>query len=865
MNNNLFPNVGQNSPNVGQNVPQAPPSEQNRPQMHFGQNNLSQESSSAAPNVGSRFRFGTATNVVFGQGAPNEATRASAPPPRPIINRRRPGHQAPAAPKFVFNPNMPDEQVARLMAPLATNQPAPTVTPPSYNHLSLFSQPAAPDQVVNLFSNLRGRSDLGSYPDQIGTTSSQPSSTSIPVQNATMSMRATSNIGDYSTNPQQFTTQLPAVLATATCNSQAHLAPNDFTPMNGVQSQLTATSNNPQPNGPHLSLFPKVFAVPPPQTPTHKLDTSAASTPSIPTQMSQPMKVPDVFFEDKVTSFNKPLDFRRKAQVIGGARVHPCITFMNPVPDLPASVDPNYVKEMMTINLAFREAIVKLLDKNPFCELDDLVINMLEDISELDKRFPGCKATLAQLEPSSSKPNSKPIESSSFQSTSEAATTSFKPNSADNIPVSTPSFKPPVTMPIQLSSNTAPISKTSTEASTPTLQLSAAPHPTNPTTEAAPMAFQFSSSVTTTSLKDTSTPFQFSAAPASAPFRSAVTEGTAIPFQFSSTPSGFDAAKPTNSRKRVSEEEHEKRPMVEESPLKAAFSFKSTPGFPTNSFLTSVDAPKENSKLGMVLAGSSKVNFDSGSLSASNLGVSFGSTIASKLDTSSTGAKPALTSGTPITSRLGAPQLNMSFKPFESPTNAPSNLSVAPEASSSKPSFSFGLPNPSLFRDDSAKVSNLDLSAEPAQNKQDASTTQYANGSEDETIDEEGFKGTRTNDALILKGEGEEEENTLAQARVKLLTFDVSSKAYKDLGVGILKVNCHQTSGRRRLICRAEGSGHILMNSYIPDDINPEVVPKSSLKFKAFSLNGVPTLFFARIKELSDAKLLESAMGKNDN
>ncbi|KAJ9048867.1 hypothetical protein DSO57_1030327 [Entomophthora muscae] len=201
------------------------------------------------------------------------------------------------------------------------------------------------------------------------------------------------------------------------------------------------------------------------------------------------------------------------------------------MPDLPASVDPAYVKEMMTLNLACRESIMKLFAENPFYELDDLVINMLEDIHDLNKRFPGCKAALAQLEPSSSKPTSKPIESSSFQSSSKAAAAPFKPSNADNFSASISAFKhPPASMPIQLSSNTASISKTSTEASTPTLQLSATPPPTNPTTEAAPMAFQLSSSVTTTSFKDTSTPFQFSAAPASVPFRSADTEGNAVPF-----------------------------------------------------------------------------------------------------------------------------------------------------------------------------------------------------------------------------------------------------------------------------------------------------------------------------------------------
>ncbi|KAJ9048866.1 hypothetical protein DSO57_1030326 [Entomophthora muscae] len=53
-------------------------------------------------------------------------------------------------------------------------------------------------------------------------------------------------------------------------------------------------------------------------------------------------------------------------------------------------------------------------------------------------------------------------------------------------------------------------------------------------------------------------------APSKAVFSFKSTEGTALPFQFSNTPlTAFDAAKPINSRKRVSEEEHEKRPKGE--------------------------------------------------------------------------------------------------------------------------------------------------------------------------------------------------------------------------------------------------------------------------------------------------------------
>lgn len=95
-----------------------------------------------------------------------------------------------------------------------------------------------------------------------------------------------------------------------------------------------------------------------------------------------------------------------------------------------------------------------------------------------------------------------------------------------------------------------------------------------------------------------------------------------------------------------------------------------------------------------------------------------------------------------------------------------------------------------------------------------------------------------------------------AKAQVKLLGLDTTTKAYKDL-----KVNCHQLTQRKRLVCWAEGSGRILISTYIPDDVKAKVTSKpSSVKFKGSSLVGFPALFVTRTKELAEAKGLAAAM-----
>lgn len=100
-------------------------------------------------------------------------------------------------------------------------------------------------------------------------------------------------------------------------------------------------------------------------------------------------------------------------------------------------------------------------------------------------------------------------------------------------------------------------------------------------------------------------------------------------------------------------------------------------------------------------------------------------------------------------------------------------------------------------------------------------------GEEDESIPEgeqESFSGDRTNTALIKTGAGEEGEQSLQEARIKLFIFD-RQQGWKDLGIGIFKINRQENGGessKSRMLCRAEGSGKVLLNSAITKDLTCE-------------------------------------------
>lgn len=77
---------------------------------------------------------------------------------------------------------------------------------------------------------------------------------------------------------------------------------------------------------------------------------------------------------------------------------------------------------------------------------------------------------------------------------------------------------------------------------------------------------------------------------------------------------------------------------------------------------------------------------------------------------------------------------------------------------------------------------------------------------------EEGFSGARSNTELVQTGEGEENETSLVVQRCKVYKAN-NNGVWQDNGVGILKLNEDNVSKKKRFLCRAEGSGRILIVS----------------------------------------------------
>lgn len=118
---------------------------------------------------------------------------------------------------------------------------------------------------------------------------------------------------------------------------------------------------------------------------------------------------------------------------------------------------------------------------------------------------------------------------------------------------------------------------------------------------------------------------------------------------------------------------------------------------------------------------------------------------------------------------------------------------------SDKPAFSFGQSD-SKF----GQISKSNQKAEASD--------------EDDKIpegEEDSFGSQRTNQELIKRGEGEEQEvEVFGPLRTKLFQFDPNASAWTDLGICLIKVN-KSAEGKHRVLCRAEGSGRILLNAYL--------------------------------------------------
>ncbi|PIA16933.1 hypothetical protein COEREDRAFT_80970 [Coemansia reversa NRRL 1564] len=183
-----------------------------------------------------------------------------------------------------------------------------------------------------------------------------------------------------------------------------------------------------------------------------------------------------------------------------------------------------------------------------------------------------------------------------------------------------------------------------------------------------------------------------------------------------------------------------------------------------------------------------------------------------------------------------------------------SNSSSQTGITGQKPSFTFGFGNNTSNQTDN----NNDAGPKSA----DTNGNDMSDGEEGEGAEED---GTREDTPKPPTTAGEEGETTVHQARVKLYQWDKEREQYKDMGVGILKLNTSTKDDggmRARLLCRQVKSEKITLNQSLFKEMLVEYKDNDKVVGWLGLVDGIPTRYVTRQKLPSDAKALKQAIDK---
>ncbi|KAI9350077.1 hypothetical protein DFJ73DRAFT_959886 [Zopfochytrium polystomum] len=120
--------------------------------------------------------------------------------------------------------------------------------------------------------------------------------------------------------------------------------------------------------------------------------------------------------------------------------------------------------------------------------------------------------------------------------------------------------------------------------------------------------------------------------------------------------------------------------------------------------------------------------------------------------------------------------------------------------------------------------------------------------------DEEESKDEQIDTEKLMKGAGEENEETVCLANVKAFNFSSETKGWSHIGVGLVKLNQDKTSGKARLLLRADGSGRVLLNTMILPVMAPKLDNPKNLSFLSVGADGKPTRMLFKIKDTKEAE-----------
>ncbi|KAF9964321.1 hypothetical protein BGZ70_006627 [Mortierella alpina] len=251
--------------------------------------------------------------------------------------------------------------------------------------------------------------------------------------------------------------------------------------------------------------------------------------------------------------------------------------------------------------------------------------------------------------------------------------------------------------------------------------------------------------------------------------------------------------------------------------------------FGSSSIKGAVDPPKNPTSTGWGFA-------TPGSQTSTNLFPSFGAA-----STATTTAATSTTTTTTTTASTSAPSTSTLFPsvtPGSTSGDAPKPFLFSPkpfEFNPPKPAEAAAAPKPFAFQIPSGASSPFS----------DAGPSS-ANQADNEKMPDD------TKAQLVETREGEEDEETVFEVRAKL--YAMIAGEYKDVGVGIFRVNENKETKKRRMIMRTGGTGLIALNSWVIPGMGAKI-EKNNVTVFAFE-GDKPKKFLVRVKEVKAAEEL---------
>ncbi|KAJ7187959.1 hypothetical protein C8R46DRAFT_5727 [Mycena filopes] len=295
------------------------------------------------------------------------------------------------------------------------------------------------------------------------------------------------------------------------------------------------------------------------------------------------------------------------------------------------------------------------------------------------------------------------------------------------------------------------------------------------------------------------------------------------------------------------------------------------PPAPSNPFAfpsSASTAPKPS-----VFAPSAASPFGSGSSTTSAFG--------SPAPTSSLFGSGASTSATSSPFGKSASPFGASASPFGSTASpspfggAKSTPSMFGAAAASGSGFGSSTPPPFSFSNGSGSIGNPvgfgfgskgeEKGADEKKEEGDGDVAEGAGSQETEsaTTDEASsgstgmLFGTDTPTGLDAEGEGEEDEETVEQARIKAFRLRKKDESgdggWFDMGIGFLRIKKHKETSARRLLLRSSHSGKILINFLLYSGLKVSQA-KKSLTFVGHDVAGEPQTYSLRFRTEDAAK-----------